>query len=109
MLVNDIEYVKQKVLSSLPVHLNFEGVIEKLIENFGEEKFQKLKVTLERLISNAEKEMAEVIKVIFDHVADLVQVTLKNKINIYYRDEKQNKVNVNHLELLSQSFLFVCI
>ena len=94
MLVNDIEYVKRSVLSSLPNLLNFSGVIERMIENYESDAFRQTKVTLERLIATAENEMTDVIKLIFERVADLVHASLQGKIVNYYRDEKAGKVDV---------------
>jgi hypothetical protein len=96
MLVNDIEYVKRNVLSSLPDLLNFSGVIDKMIENYESNDFEQTKVTLERLITTANQEMTEVIKLIFDHVATLVHASLQSKIANYYRDEKRGKVDVRN-------------
>jgi hypothetical protein len=96
MLVNDIEYVKQNVLSSLPKLLNFSSVLAKMAENYESISFENTKLTLERLISTAEHEMTGVIKLIFEHVATLVQVSLKVKISNYYRDEKRGKVDVRN-------------
>ncbi|UJR27967.1 hypothetical protein I4U23_009225 [Adineta vaga] len=93
MLVNDIEYVKRNVLSSLPNLLNFSGIIEKMIENYASNDFQQTRVTLERLIKTAEHEMTDVIKFIFEHVATLVHASLRVKISNYYRDEKAGKVD----------------
>ncbi|CAF4550359.1 unnamed protein product, partial [Rotaria sp. Silwood2] len=93
ILVNDIEYVKQKLLSSLPCLLNFSSVIDKMIENYNSTDFQQTKVTLERLISTAEHEMNDVIKLIFERVATLFYVSLKDKISKYYEDEKRKKVD----------------
>ncbi|CAF4395340.1 unnamed protein product [Rotaria sp. Silwood2] len=93
ILVNDIEYVKQKLLSSLPCLLNFSSVIDKMIENYNSTDFQQTKVTLERLISTAEHEMNDVIKLIFERVATLFYVSLKDKISKYYEDEKRRKVD----------------
>ncbi|CAF0826106.1 unnamed protein product [Adineta ricciae] len=93
MLVNDIEYVKRNVLSSLPNLLNFSGVIERMIENYESDDFRQTKVTLERLIATAENEMTDVIKLIFERVADLVHASLQGKIVNYYRDEKAAKVD----------------
>ena len=96
MLVNDIEYVKRNVLSSLPTLLNFSTVIEKMIENYQSTDFEQTRLTLERLISSAENEMTDVIKLIFDHVATLVHKSLQSKISNYYRDEKREKPNVRN-------------
>jgi hypothetical protein len=96
MLVNDIEYVKQNVLSSLPKLLNFSSVLAKMAENYESISFENTKLTLERLISTAEHEMTGVIKLIFEHVATFVQVSLKVKISNYYRDEKRGKVDVRN-------------
>ncbi|CAF3534518.1 unnamed protein product [Adineta steineri] len=93
MLVNDIEYVKRNVLSSLPNLLNFSTVIDKMIENYGSDDFSQTKVTLERLISTAAHEMTDVIKSILEHVAQSVHESLKAKITNYYRDEKAGKVD----------------
>lgn len=95
MLVNDIEYVKRSVLSSLPTLLNFSSVIERMVENYESDDFRQTKVTLERLIATAEQEMTEVIKVIFEHVATSVHSSLKTKIQNYYRDERASKVDVS--------------
>jgi hypothetical protein len=95
MLVNDIEYVKRSILSALPNLLNFTVVIDKMIENYRSTSFQQTQVTLERLISTAEHEMTDVIKLIFEHVATLVHVSLKIKISNYYRDEKREKLDVS--------------
>jgi hypothetical protein len=98
MLVNDIEYVKQNVLSSLPNLLNFSSVIDKMIENYESKDFQQTKVTLERLISTAGNEMTDVIKLIFEHVATLVHASLQIKFSNYYRDEKAGKVDVRNAQ-----------
>ncbi|CAF3827255.1 unnamed protein product [Rotaria sp. Silwood1] len=92
ILVNDIEYFKQRLLSSLPDLLHFSSVIDKMIENYESTGFQQTKVTLERLINTAENEMNDVIKLIFEHVATLFCVSLKDKILKYYKDEKCKKV-----------------
>lgn len=94
MLVNDIEFVKRNVLSSLPKLLNFSGVIAKMMENYSSDDFKQTEVTLKRLITSAEHEMTDVIKLIFEHVAELVHVSLRTKISSYYKDEKHGKVNV---------------
>jgi hypothetical protein len=94
MLVNDIEYVKTNVLSSLPKLLNFSNVIAKMIENYPSDDFKKTEITLERLIKTAEREMNDVIKLIFEHVADLVHEALQTKIANYYKDVKRGKANV---------------
>ena len=98
MLVNDIEYVKRNVLSSLPDLLNFSSVIGKMIENYDSQDFQQTKVTLERLISTAEHEMTDVIKLVFEHVATLVHASLQKKISNYYRDEKAGKIDVRYMK-----------
>ena len=96
MLVNDVEYVKRNVLSSLPNLLSFSSVIEKMIESYGSDNFRQTTVTLERLIATAEREMTEVINLIFQHVATLVHASLQVKISNYYRDEKAGKVDVSN-------------
>jgi hypothetical protein len=96
MLVNDIEYVKRNVLASLPNLLNFTSVIDKMIENDQSTDFQQTKITLEGLISTAEHEMTDVIKLIFEHVAALVHVSLQSKISNYYQDEKRGKIDVRN-------------
>ncbi|CAF0823207.1 unnamed protein product [Rotaria sp. Silwood1] len=93
ILVNDIEFVKQKLLSSLPDLLHFSSVIDKMIEYYESTDFQQTKVTLERLIATAENEMNDVIKLIFERVATLFYVSLKDKISKYYEDEKRKKVD----------------
>ncbi|CAF2345788.1 unnamed protein product [Rotaria sp. Silwood2] len=93
ILVNDIEYVKQKLLSSLPCLLNFSSVIDNMIEHYDSPDFQQTKVTLERLISTAEHKMNNVIKLIFECASTLFYVSLKDKISKYYEDEKHNKVD----------------
>ncbi|CAF1432139.1 unnamed protein product, partial [Rotaria sordida] len=93
ILVNDIEYVKQKLLSSLPDLLNFTTVVDKMNENYDSTDFQQTKVTLERLIATAEHEMNDVITLIFERVATLFFVSLKDKISKYYEDEKRKKVD----------------
>jgi hypothetical protein len=103
MLVNDIEYVKKNVLSSLPKLLNFTSVIDKMIENYESQDFLQTKITLERLISAAEHEMTDVIKLIFDHVAKAVHVSLQTRIANYYRDEKRGKSEVK----TKQTFLLL--
>ena len=95
MLVNDIEYVKRNILSSLPTLLNFSVVIAKMVENYGSKEFEQTKLTLERLISTAENEMTDAIKLIFEHVATQVHASLQSKISNYYGDEKRRKVNVS--------------
>ena len=101
MLVNDIEYVKCTVLSSLPTLLNFSVVIDKMVEQYKSDDFKHTKITLERLITTAEHEMTDVIKLIFEHVAGLVHASLQSKILSYYRDEKRGKVDVK-----KNTFLF---
>ncbi|CAF5129514.1 unnamed protein product, partial [Rotaria sp. Silwood1] len=49
ILVNDIEYIKRKLLSFLPNLLNFSTIIDKMNENYDSTGFQQIKVTLERL------------------------------------------------------------
>ncbi|CAF1360717.1 unnamed protein product, partial [Rotaria sordida] len=93
ILVNDIEYVKQKLLSSLPDVLHFSTVVDKMKENYDSTDFQQTKVTLERLIATAEHEMNDVITLIFERVATLFFVSLKDKISKYYEDEKRKKVD----------------
>ncbi|CAF4770386.1 unnamed protein product [Rotaria sp. Silwood1] len=93
VVVNDIDYVKQKLLSSLPDLLHFSSVIDKMIEYYESTDFQQTKVTLERLIATAENEMNDVIKLIFERVATLFYVSLKDKISKYYEDEKRKKVD----------------
>jgi len=110
MLVNDIEYVKQNVLSSLPKLLNFSTVIGKMIEHYQSDDFKQTEITLERLIKTAEHEMTDVIKLIFEHVAALVHETLQSKIATYYKDVKQGKVNVRSdifISINSFDFLFL--
>ena len=94
MLVNDVEYVKRSVLSSLPELLSFASVIEKINEHDQSDAFKQAEITLERLIRSAEEEMTDVIKKILEHVADLVHGSLRSKILNYYQDEKLGKVNV---------------
>lgn len=94
MLVNDIEYVKRTLLSSLPTLLNFSTVIDKMVENYDSDDFQQTQVTLERLIATAEHEMTDVIKLIFEHVGIFVHASLQKKILNYYQDEKRGKVDV---------------
>ena len=94
MLVNDIEYVKQNVLSSLPNLLSFDMVIGKLIENYDSNEFLRTKTTLERLITTAEREMDDVIKLILEHVATSFYFSLRSKISNYYLDEKREKIDV---------------
>ena len=84
MFVNDIEYVKRKVLSSLPNLLNFTSVINKMIENYESADFQQTRLTLDRLISTAESELNDVIKLIFEHVATSFYLYLRSKIYYYY-------------------------
>jgi hypothetical protein len=108
MLVNDIEYVKQNVLSSLPNLLNFSSVIDKMIENYESKDFQQTKITLERLISTAEHEMTDVIKLIFEHVATLVHASLQIKFSNYYRDEKAGKVDVRNTQKQNE-FIFLIV
>jgi hypothetical protein len=103
MLVNDIEYVKRNVLSSLPKLLNFSSVIDKMIENYESQDFLQTKITLERLISITEREMTDAIKHIFDYVAAVFHVSLQTKISNYYRDEKRGKSEVK----TKQTFLFL--
>ncbi|CAF2572187.1 unnamed protein product [Rotaria sp. Silwood2] len=93
ILVNDIEYVKQKLLSSLPRLLNFLSVIDKMIEEYDRTDFPETKVTLAGLISTAEHEMNDVIKLIFERVTALFYESLKDKISKYYEDEKRKKVD----------------
>jgi hypothetical protein len=69
-------------------------VIAKMIENFPSDDFKQTELTLERLIQTAEREMNDVIKLIFERVADLVHETLQIKIGNYYRDVKRGKSNV---------------
>jgi hypothetical protein len=107
MLVNDIEYVKRNVLSSLPNLLNFSNVIAKMNENYESNDFEQTRVTLERLISTAEHEMTDVIKLIFEHVAALVHESLRSKILNYYRDEKRGKVDVRYLFLFLKNKIFL--
>jgi putative hemolysin len=109
VLVNDIEYVKRSVLSSLPTLLNFNGVIDKMIENYQSDAFQQTKITLERLIATAEREMTDVIKLIFEHVATLVHASLPAKISNYYRDEKRGKPNVkNRMQIIFRKSILSC-
>ncbi|CAF4077538.1 unnamed protein product, partial [Rotaria sordida] len=93
ILVNDIEYVKRKLLLSLSDLLNFSAVINKMNENYDSTGFQQTKVTFERLIATAEHEMDDVITLIFERVATLFFVSLKDKISKYYEDEKRKKVD----------------
>ncbi|CAF4339718.1 unnamed protein product, partial [Rotaria sordida] len=93
ILVNDIEYVKQKLLSSLPDVLHFSTVVDKMKENYDSTDFQQTKVTLERLIATAEREMNDVITLIFDRAASLICASLKDEISKYYEDEKCKKVD----------------
>ncbi|CAM4903671.1 unnamed protein product [Rotaria socialis] len=92
-LVNDIEYVKSNLLSSLPNLLNFSSVIDKMNEEYGSTEFQRTKVTLERLIATAETEMNDVMKLIFEHVATSFYESLRGKIRDYYDAEAHNKAN----------------
>lgn len=94
MLVNDVEYVKRNVLSSLPKLLNFSSVIEKMMENYPTDNFEQTEITLQRLITTAEQEMTDVIKMILEHVAELVHTSLQSKISNYYKDERRGKANV---------------
>ena len=98
MLVNDIEYVKRNLLSSLPTVLNFSSVIEKTIEYYDSTDSEQTRLTLERLISSAKQEMTDVIKLIFDHVARLVHESLHEKISNYYQEEKREKLDVRSEE-----------
>ncbi|CAF3363124.1 unnamed protein product [Rotaria sp. Silwood1] len=93
VVVNDIDYVKQKLLSSLPDLLHFSSVIDKMIESYELTDFQQTKVTLERLIATAENEMNNVIELIFDHVDTLFCASLKDKVSKYYEDEKNENVD----------------
>jgi hypothetical protein len=104
MLVNDIEYVKRNVLSSLPKLLNFSSVIEKMVENYESKDFEQTKITLERLISTAEQEMTDVIKLIFEHVAKLVHASLTTKITNYYKDERRGKTDVRKTKFLFSNY-----
>jgi hypothetical protein len=106
MLVNNIEYVKENVLSSLPNLLNFSNVIDKMVENYPSTDFQQTKITLERLISTAEHEMTDVIKLIFEHVATLVYESLQSKISNYYKDEKCGKADVRNRIRFDFSYKF---
>ncbi|CAF1528076.1 unnamed protein product [Rotaria magnacalcarata] len=92
-LVNDIEYVKSNLLSSLPNLLNFSSVIDKMNEEYESTDFQRTKVTLERLIATAENEMNDVMKLIFEHVATSFYESLRGKIRDYYEAETRNKAN----------------
>ena len=94
MLINDIEYVKTHVPSSLPELLNFSNVIAKMIENFPSDDFTQIKVTLERVIQRAEREMNDVIKLIFEGVIDLIGQTLQTMVIAYYDDVKRGRPNV---------------
>ncbi|CAF4971655.1 unnamed protein product [Rotaria sp. Silwood1] len=93
ILVNDIEYIKRKLLSFLPNLLNFSTIIDKMNENYDSTGFQQIKVTLERLITTAEYKMNDVIKLIFKRVTTLFFISLKDKISKYYEDEKCKKVD----------------
>ena len=64
-------------------------------ESYDSSDFDQTRTTLERLISTAEQEMTDVIKLIFEHVATLVHAALQTKITNYYRDEKRAKVDVS--------------
>ncbi|CAF4901586.1 unnamed protein product [Rotaria sp. Silwood1] len=83
--------LETRLLSSLPDVLCFSSVIDKMIERYESADFQQTKVTLERLISTAENEMNDVIKVIFERFATLFYVSLKEKISKYYEDEEHKK------------------
>lgn len=66
-----------------------------MVESYESSDFDQTRATLERLISTAEQEMTDVIKLIFEHVATLVHAALQTKITNYYRDEKRAKVDVS--------------
>lgn len=93
MVVNDIEYVKRNLLLLLPDLLNFDSVIDKLIENYQSKSLAQTKVTLDRLIFTTENEMDAAISCIFEHVVECFSESLAIKISNYYRGEKQ-EVNV---------------
>lgn len=63
-------------------------------ERYDSTSFDNTLTTLNRLIQTAEREMTQVIQVIFDHVAKLVHVSLQSKIVNYYRDEKHGRSEV---------------
>lgn len=94
MLVNDIEYVKTNILSSLPQLLNFSDVIMKMVDSYGSTGFESTHITLTRLIKTTEDRMNEVIALIFENVAKSFYESLKVKIRNYYHDEKRARANV---------------
>lgn len=107
-LVNDIEFVKRHVLSSLPTLLNFSDVIDKMIDHYETDNFKQLRTTLERLIATAEQEMTDVIKLILDHVAEFIRLSLKSKIKNYYIEERRGRPNVKSLfQLFFFSFFYI--
>ena len=106
MLVNDVEYVKRNVLSSLPELLSFASVIEKMNENDQPDAFKQAEMTLERLIRSAGNEMSDVVKKILEHVADLVHDSLRSKILNYYQDEKLGKEDVRRAMKLNEWFVY---
>ncbi|CAF1131886.1 unnamed protein product, partial [Didymodactylos carnosus] len=91
ILVNDIEYVKRKVLSSLPELLQFRLIIQEMDTHYSNSDFSKTEDTLNRLIQVASNEMANVIDEIFDQVVALVYGALETKIRAYYKSEKISK------------------
>lgn len=75
----------------MPTVLNFDSVLDKMVEIYQSPDFQKSKSTLHNLISTAEDEMNHVIEIIFDHVATSFYMSLRGKIHDYYRYEKLEK------------------
>ncbi|CAF1256747.1 unnamed protein product [Rotaria sp. Silwood1] len=100
ILVNDIEYIKQTLLSSLPNLLHFSSVIDKMIKNYESKDFQQTIVTLERLITTAKNEMNNTINLIFERFIELFDECLKDKISKYYENEKHKRIepmrDMNH-------------
>ena len=101
MLVNDIEYIKKHLLSSLPRLLNFSSVIDKMNNNYRTADFGRGHKTLERLIQYAENQMTEVVQLIFQNIVESFRTSLRIKISNYYKEEKRGKSNVRRFGYLN--------